>query len=153
MDLKLIGLDPKTEFEQIQKYISLLFDELFGASAVPSQEQFVAVQHQLVETAGVHWAYKVQDGNRTVAFFTLAQSFSVFAKGKYGMINELWVSPESRGQGVGQQVLDAIKQLAKGHGWLRLDVSAPSPEKWARIVEFYVQNGFEFTGKKLKYLL
>ena len=153
MDLNLIKIDPNTEFEQIEEYISLLFNELFGEAAIPSKEQFALVQQQLVEGKTFHWAYKMLQGDNVVAFFTLAQSFSVFANGRYGIINELWVSPESRGQGVGNKVLEAIKQLAKKQGWLRLDVSAPPMEKWQKTFEFYQKNGFELTGKKLKYML
>jgi len=153
MDLKLISVDPETEFELIEHYIGLLFKELFGEAAVPTKEQFASIQTQLADASAFHWAYKVVDGEKVVAFFTLGQSCSVFAKGRYGIINELWVSPESRGRGVGKQLLDAIKQLAGKKGWLRLDVSAPPTEQWQSTFEFYRKNGFELTGKKLKYLL
>jgi len=100
-----------------------------------------------------HHVYCLKENNDTLAFFTLGESFSVFAHGNYGIINELWVNKHFRSKGIGQKVIEEIRKIGKEKGWQRIDVSAPSDEKWNRSFDFYQQNGFAFTGRKLKILL
>jgi len=107
----------------------------------------------MLKSVHSHWAYKVLIEGNVVAFFTLTESFSFFAHGQYGIIKELWVKPEFRSQGVGGQVLQMIKDLAKEKGWERIDVSAPIAEEWSRSAEFYKKYGFVSTGKKLRHIV
>ncbi|NTS77526.1 GNAT family N-acetyltransferase [Catenovulum sp. SM1970] len=137
-----------TETRLIKHYITQLYSELFGDKSVPSEACFEKIFEQL--SANTHFAYEVKQHNQVVAFFTLGQSFSIFAQGRYGIINELWVNPECRAKGVGQAVMQEIIKLAQVHGWSRIDVTAPPDEKWNRTFEFYQKCGFEFTGRKLK---
>ena len=141
------------DVEDVKKYIGLLYSELFGESAVPSDKNFTDIFNQLNNTEIYHQAYCLTENANTLAFFTLSESFSVFAHGRYGIINELWVNKECRSQGVGKAVINEIKKIAKGRGWKRVDVSAPPNKEWDRTFEFYQANGFTFTGRKLKFCL
>ena len=87
------------------------------------------------------------------SFFTLAQTFSYFAHGSYGILNELWVNSEFRSQGVGEAVITYCENFARTQGWQRIDVSAPPMPQWDRSFAFYEKRGFEFTGRKLKYIV
>ena len=137
-----------TDEKRIQSYICSLYAELFGESAIPTQAEFEHIFNVLSEH--FHTAYEVTAGSDVVAFFTLSESFSIFAKGRYGIINELWVSPDYRSRGIGSNVVDEIVSLAKLNGWSRIDVSAPPNAEWDKTFEFYQKCGFEFTGRKLK---
>jgi len=151
--MKLIELDLGTSFDEVTQYIDLLYAELFGEEALLSQQTKLDIQRQWQTDVPTHWAYKIVDDNQVVAFFTLAESFSFFAHGRYGIINELWVAPDFRSQGVGGQVLTFIKTLAREKNWPRIDVSAPPFDEWIKTFEFYQKYGFMHTGKKLKYLI
>ncbi len=150
--LELVELDIASSFDEITDYIDRLYLELFGKDEVLTSEVKKKIHQQWQENSPSHWAYKVLDESNVVAFFTLTESFSFFAHGQYGLINELWVDPESRSQGVGGQVLQLIKDLALQKGWERIDVSAPIAEEWARSFDFYKKYGFKSTGKKLRYI-
>ena len=150
--MELVELDVATSFDEISDYIDRLYLELFGKDEVLTPEVKNKIHQQWLNNGFSHWAYKVVDDGNVVAFFTLAESFSFFAHGQYGIINELWVAPESRSQGVGGQVLQLIKDLALQKGWKRIDVSAPIAEEWAGSFEFYKKYGFKSTGKKLRYI-
>lgn len=139
-----------TDTSEIKKYIRLLYSELFNEEAVPSDEVFNHLFSQMVETNYCHKAYCLKENNETIAFFTLAESFSIFAHGKYGIINELWVAKKFRSNGIGKAVIQEILKIGADKNWKRIDVSAPSDEKWDRTFEFYQKNGFVFTGRKLK---
>ncbi|MDK1286295.1 GNAT family N-acetyltransferase [Pseudoalteromonas umbrosa] len=137
-----------TDENLIKSYISKLYSELFGESKVPTSAEFDSIFDAL--PAYGHTAYEVKINDEAVAFFTLSESFSFFASGRYGIINELWVSPDHRAHGVGSKVIDEIISLAKEHEWSRVDVSAPPNTQWDRTFAFYQKCGFEFTGRKLK---
>lgn len=85
-----------------------------------------------------------------VGVLTLTESFAIFAGGRYGVIDELWVDPARRSSGVGRVLLEAAVAVARERGWRRLDVTAPGGDAWRRTVAFYEKNGFVFTGPKLR---
>jgi len=151
--MKLIELDLSNSFDEVSQYIDLLYRELFGEEAVLSSQIKDDFKQQWKTCKPAHWAYKINDNNQVVAFFTLAESFSFFAHGRYGIINELWVAPDFRAQGVGGKVLQLIKELAHEKNWQRIDVSAPPFDEWLKTFEFYQKHDFIYTGKKLKYLV
>lgn len=150
--MQLIQLKPEHSKAEITDYITKLFTELSGPDRVPDEAAFA---HMFEQWSGDlrHWVYKLMEGDEVVGFFTLAESFSFFADGRYGIINEVWVEPKFRSQGAGRTILGHIKEFARMKGWKRLDVTAPAEEKWLRTYAFYQQNGFKLTGKKLKFLL
>lgn len=52
--------------------------------------------------------------------------------------------------GVGRRLIEAVKAYGSTRGWLRLDVTAPPEPEWQRTVRFYEEQGFVFTGPKLR---
>ena len=78
---------------------------------------------------------------------------AAYAGGRYGLISELYVDPGYRNAGVGRQLLAAVHAEGVSRGWHRLDVAAPPDPRWDRTFSFYLNNGFVFTGRKLKCLL
>ena len=84
---------------------------------------------------------------------TVVESFAIYANGPYGVINEMYVAPPYRSQGVGARLIAAVKDLAARRGWIRIDVTAPESPAWDRTRRFYESQGFVFTGPKLKFVL
>ena len=139
-----------TDHKVIRHYITLLYTELFGQQSVPSNDTFNQLFLQLKDNKSDHKAYHLKADGEIIAFFTLAESFSIFGQGKYGIINELWVDKKRRSMGVGKRLIQEIMKIGAYRGWKRIDVSAPADEKWDKTFNFYRQNGFTFTGRKLK---
>lgn len=88
-----------------------------------------------------------------LGILTLNETFAIYANGNYGVIDEMYVAPEYRSTGVGAQLIAAVKAFGKQKGWTRIDVTAPEAERWQRTRRFYEQQGFVFTGPKLKFIL
>ena len=151
--MQLIPLCFQKDFELIAKYTRALFGELFGAEAIPSDSTLERIRASHDSTETKHWAFLVKHEDQDVGYFTLAESFSIFAHGHYGILNELWVAPEHRSNGIGEYIISQIRQFAQQRDWLRLDVTAPPMEKWQRSVNFYEGQGFIHTGKKLKLIM
>ncbi len=109
---------------------------------------------QLFTNASKHFAYVARDeSDCIVGMITVAEAFAVYAGGHYGVINEMYVIPECRSQKIGRQLLDEVKKLAMRKKWNRIDVTAPTEERWQRTVKFYETQGFVYAGPKLKYNL
>lgn len=83
---------------------------------------------------------------------TATEAFAIYANGPYGIIDEMYVFPTCRSQGVGGALLDAVKDLAERKGWHRIDVTAPESPSFARTRSFYEREGFTFAGPKLKFI-
>lgn len=144
-------LSAQRDADVIARYLGLLYAELFGPSAVLSEAHLRAALGQWERDGRPHWAFQLVDtSGRTAAFFTLAESFAFFAHGSYGILNELWVTPEVRSRGVGKDVIDFCVRFATAQRWTRIDVSAPPNAEWDRTFAFYQKRGFTFTGRKLK---
>jgi len=134
----------------IKRQIQLLYSELFGSDAVPGDDVFEDIFRQHQEANIYHVAYGLMQENEVLAFFTLSEAFSVFAHGRYGVLNELWVHKDYRSQGLGQLVIEKVRELGRSRSWKRIDVTAPPGSDWDRTFEFYQRNGFKLTGRKLK---
>lgn len=107
------------------------------------------IQHMLEsKNTEVYLAYN--HNRETVGLVSLTESQAFYAGGKYGVIDEMYIVPGFRSNNIGSQILSDIKHLAKQKGWKRLDVTAPTEDRWVRTIDFYKRNGFEFTGPKLK---
>jgi GNAT superfamily N-acetyltransferase len=108
-----------------------------------------------------------------VGVLTLTESFALYAGGEYGVIEEMYVRPEFRCQGVGRQLVDEAVAIARQRRWFRLDVTGPAKTGLghvgpaddpraccrdargasARVVRFYEKMGFEFVGPKLRLVI
>lgn len=75
--------------------------------------------------------------------------------GRYATIQDLWVDPERRSDGVGAALVDELADLCKAQGVVRIEVGLPRESFDAiRATEaFYERNGFEQLGPRMRRLL
>lgn len=118
-----------------------------------------------------------------IGLLTLSTGFALYAGGEYGVIDEMYVRPGYRSQGVGRRLVEAAVAIARRRRWFRLDVTGPvgvgpvrggpvgaepmgaaggesvhcgpagDPRGASRALRFYEGLGFEFTGPKLRLLV
>lgn len=81
---------------------------------------------------------------------TLTESQSIYAGGTYALLDEMYIKPEFRSSGIGSSLIAKIKEMGKQRNWKRIDVTAPTEERWKGASNFYEKCGFVFTGSKLK---
>lgn len=79
----------------------------------------------------------------------LTESAALFARGTYGIINELYVVPDRRSSGIAQLLIDAAAEMGKQKGWSQLEVGAPRQPMWNRTLAFYLRSGFMEIGPRL----
>lgn len=92
------------------------------------------------------------DGGDVVGVLTIAETLSLYAGGYIGVLNELYVVPAYRSEGVGKILLDAAKSLAEERNWKRLEVTTPG-EEYAKTLRFYEREGFVAIGPRYKFVL
>lgn len=80
---------------------------------------------------------------------TLSETQAIYAGGKYGVIDELYVPKVHRSLNVGKKLIKKAKEIGLEKGWKRIDVTAPA-ENNERTVNFYKNAGFIYAGPKLK---
>ena len=93
------------------------------------------------------------EGGEILGILTLSTAFAIYANGEYGVIDEMYVAPGHRSEGIGALLVNTAAAFGRKQGWTRLDVTAPESERWERTRRFYEKQGFVFTGPKLKLLL
>ena len=89
----------------------------------------------------------IYDNARLAGYIALCRGFSIEFNGFDGFIDEFYLLPEFRGQGIGRQVLSAIKDIARGLDINALHLEVARDNKRAR--RLYASAGFEARDKYL----
>jgi PhnO protein len=92
-----------------------------------------------------------KDDQEPVGYISCHGQYLLHHAGLVGEIQELFVQPDKRGEGVGRLLVDAVKQRARQKGMMQLEVTANI--KRATAHRFYEQQGFDQTHKKFVYPL
>ena len=135
----------------VSSFVHALLDELSGGKP-PAIEGVTEGAEVILAGSSVITAIAYADDD-PVGVMTLNECAAIYAGGKFGEISELYVRPDMRSQGVAQQLLDHAQQEARARGWKRIEVGAPSQPDWHRTLNFYLRNGFDEVGPRLRRLV
>jgi GNAT superfamily N-acetyltransferase len=140
--------------EEIFAGVELLLAELGNEGAELGDLDRPALRAAWAEAGETFGAFLALDEQaRPLGVLTLIESFAIYAGGRHGIINEMYVSPPARSLGVGRALVESACDFGRARGWRRLEVTAPESSRWARTRAFYEEQGFVFAGPKLKKLL
>jgi GNAT superfamily N-acetyltransferase len=136
-------------FPFVEKLLRELGEEgdEFGELDVPK------VKRAWQEAAGAVAFIAYAGDGEMAGVMTVVESFAIYANGNYGIINEMYVEPKYRSSGIGGQLINTLVSYGASRGWPRIDVTAPEAKRWIRTRRFYEQEGFVFTGPKLKRMI
>jgi GNAT superfamily N-acetyltransferase len=83
--------------------------------------------------------YLISDDNRAIAYLVICFDYSLEYRGKGAWVDELFVEPEHRQQGIGTYLLDLAESASREHSaqFLHLEVGHGN-----RAVELYRRRGF-----------
>lgn len=120
----------------------------------PREEQIMAVSRELLaEDARFTALIAFEDRRRPVGVMTLTEAVALYAGGRFGIIMELFVAPETRSLGIGEKLIEAAKGIGAERGWSLLEVNAPGDNARGRVRGFYERAGFISMGAFLKLAL
>ena len=123
-----------------------LLIELGGSPA--SAQELSGVFNSLVSgSAGFVVIAEVEGVARAAC--TASYVTSLRTAGRYCILQEMFVEPESRNSGVGQAVIDFALEHAEANGCQVVELG--TPRRGARQIEFYERAGFENVGARLRW--
>ncbi len=94
------------------------------------------------------------ENGELIGFVTVYEGFALYAEGAFGTMAELYVRPSYRSQGIGNMLIQAVKDFSDKRGWKRLEVTTPPLPQFDATLAFYEREGFEISGgRKLKRVL
>ena len=150
MKIEISRIGPEKK-ELIFRYVSLLLHELEGEESEFEGIDLAKVYREMEDMGDRFCAFMATtESGEVVGMMTVMESFAIYAGGKYGVIDEMYVAPKYRSRGIGQKLISALIEYAGKRKWQRIDVTAPPEEKWKPTVAFYENQGFVFTGPKLR---
>ena len=133
--------------------VSALLADLFAEVGHTLTAEEIAEIFLHIDTDDQHSTLlAMDDEGEAVGVLTLVESLALYAGGRIGVVNELYVVPEYRSEGVGKLLLDAAKELGEQRGWVRLEVTTPG-EDYAKTLRFYEREGFMPIGPRYKFML
>ncbi|CAM3800848.1 GNAT family N-acetyltransferase [Parendozoicomonas haliclonae] len=122
-----------------------------GETGERTEQDYRDACHALLEQDNSFWALLAKDEQgQVIGMITISLNAALYAGGYFGEIMELYVEPEWRSQGIGQQLITAARQLAEAKSWPFLEVGAPPQPRWQKTLAFYQQQGFREIGPRLE---
>ncbi len=131
----------------ISMLLAALFEEVEGS---PEAEEIYAIFAEMEEDDSHSTLLALDKDDDIVGIVTIVECLSISAGGKYGVINELYVVPEYRSEGVGKMLVDEVKALAENLGWKRIELTTPGDE-FSKTIRFYEREGFYRIGPRYCY--
>lgn len=136
----------ETHTQAVADMLAALFEEV---NHTPDAEEIAAIFNHIEASDHHSTLLAVDDDDDPVGVLTIVETLSLYAGGYIGVINELYVVPAYRSEGVGKILLDAAKNLAEERGWERLEVTTPGDE-FDKTLRFYEREGFISIGPRYK---
>lgn len=139
----------KSQTKEIAKLAVCLTNEIIERTGIKYFEVDVPLAIRLCDNYVSNGLYNViaaYDQDEIVGFGALCESYSLYAEGAFGIIQEFYVLPEYRSKDIGKELIQAIIRFSKTKKWKRLELCTPPIPEFNRTVEFYKSNGFEVTG-------
>ncbi len=138
--------------KMIAELLSTFGDEIFDITGAVINTDKELIVKLFDENLGEKFeAFVYEKDSEVIGFITFCESFSMYAKGEYYTVTELYVDRNYRSQNIGKKLLDTVIELAKKEKKLRLELTTPPLPEFQKSLDFYLQNGFEISGgKKVK---
>ncbi|TDO98957.1 GNAT family N-acetyltransferase [Marinomonas balearica] len=81
-----------------------------------------------------------------IAVATFTETYALYCGGKIGLIQEFYVSPTQRSLGVGEMLLNQVKEHGVQHSWSCIELCTPPLPEFAKTLSFYQLNGLKPVG-------
>lgn len=141
----------EVDIEDVARLVLALYAEI--QHDVPAETVYAATREFLHE----HNAFAVlafeSDAPKPAGLLTLIESAAIYAAGRFGIIQELYVVGGKRGLGVGALLLDEAKVIGRELGWSRIEVTATAEDLLPESAAFYRHKRFDESGPRFKFEL
>ena len=140
---------------QIVAAIEALLSELRDTPSVALPSEAEATCRRLIrgQAAGtILVADREEEGFGLVGVLTLSVPQAIHTAGPYSLIQELWVAPHHRSEGVGAALIEAAEEYCRKRGLSNLEVCLPSRlfPRLPATYRFYESCGFVEVGPRMR---
>jgi len=131
---------------------ALVFDLTGEISARTEAQQFELELATLTRQCrdflerGIYQAWLVYRGEQAVGVATLSETFALYAGGKVGVVQEFYVAPQCRGEGIGARLMERVFSLGEKRGWTCVELCTPPLPEFEGALRFYQRHGFQAVG-------
>ncbi|MDL4842349.1 GNAT family N-acetyltransferase [Aquibacillus rhizosphaerae] len=137
-------------FEELIKEIS---EKTSKPSKLPPISQTLELCKYYLESE-TYIVFVAEVDDQIVGFLSLCSSYSLYAGGEFGVIQEFFVSPAHRSKKIGSKLLVEAIQSGEKFGWKRIEVATPPLPQFNQSFMFYRNNSFEDgEGRKMKFII
>ena len=84
--------------------------------------------------------------NEPVGVATLTEGCALYVGGALATVQEVYVVPEKRSQGIGAALIAGIHEMGVTREWKAIELCTPPLPEFERSVEFYEGQGFRVVG-------
>jgi GNAT superfamily N-acetyltransferase len=120
---------------------------------LPPQSQSLELCRHYLESEAIK-VFVAEMEKEIVGFISLCSSYSLYACGEFGIVQEFFVRPRYRSNKIGSKLLAEANNYAKQKGWKRLEVATPPLPHFDKSFLFYQNNGFvDGEGRKMKFII
>ncbi|MFC4323078.1 GNAT family N-acetyltransferase [Litchfieldia salsa] len=117
---------------------------------LPAKSQSLELCKQYLESETYKF-FVAEIETEIVGFISVCSSYSLYAGGEFGVIQEFFVRPSYRSLKIGSMLLAKANEYGKQVGWKRLEVATPPLPQFDKSFVFYKNNGFiDGEGRKMK---
>lgn len=139
-----------TDAEAVAGAVKQLLLEL-GATPPPAVAMAQATR-ELLHDPGLGTVVLAEVNGALMGVLSASWQTAIHVPGRYGLIQDLWVHPEWRGQAVGAGLLAGLLDRASESGVTQLEVGLPK-ESFPGLGgtrAFYAANGFQVLGTRMR---
>ena len=130
--------------------VGLVLNLLAELGATPPQpEEVSAVFHDLTSNQGSGFIVVGETEERVCAVCTVSFVQAIRTRGRYAIIQEMFVEPDARSTGVGMDVLRFALDHAVAAGCWSVELGTPAHGD--RQIRFYERAGFTEVGARLRW--
>lgn len=144
MNIRLCNINDRNNWIRLNRAFMAyeLSDEGFwnNADAI-SNEQFGTIFEEALNSPELITMMMIEEEKETIGFANLMTIFSVWAHGKTLILDDLFISDEYRGKGLGRKTMAYIESYAKNNGYKRLQFQSEFSNPGA--YEFYTKLGYK----------
>ena len=142
----------KKHAKEIVRLVNDLISELTGKRFVINEIEAIEFIERSIEKRDYFAFLALDDRQNALGIITVGESGAVYAGGAFGVIHEFYIVREMRSNGIGNQLIEKVKETAAVMGWKRLEAGAPPYPRWERTTNFYLREGFAEIGPRLKWI-
>lgn len=105
------------------------------------EEELTKIFEEALENPEHITIFMIEEDGTDVGFANLMTIYSVWSKGRALIIDDLYLTPENRGRGLGKSAMKDIESYAKNKGYKRLQFMSEETNPDAKA--FYTKIGYK----------